>query len=339
MVSIFRPSDFHVHLREGAILNHSLNENLKHFQRILIMPNLSNPITNSKILLNYRNQIEEIGSNQMDILFTVYLNDDWSIKDLENSYQNNLFFAAKLYPKNATTNSTSGVGDIRKLSKHFEILEKNSIPLCLHGETIAPFDDPFEREKIFLNKELVWIQNNFPNIKITLEHITTKDAVDYVKENKNIGATITVHHLLENTNSFLGDLLKPELFCKPLIKNRSHQLSLQKAALSGNKKFFFGSDSAPHLSKKKFNSQCCAGVYSSKYGVSNLIEFFSSNNKLKNLDKFLSINGNGHYSLNFNKKKIIYKKIKNFKFVSKTRCNQDYLIHYNHYNTFWLLNK
>ena len=337
MVSIYQPSDFHVHLREGAILKEALTENIKHFQRILIMPNLLKPITNSKRLLDYRNQVERINNNQIDILYTVYLNENWLLADLINSYKNKLFFAAKLYPKNVTTNSSSGFGDIKKLSRHFEILEKNNIPLCLHGETITPLDDPYDREKLFLDKELVWLQKNFPNLKITLEHITTKEAVEYVKENKNIAASITTHHLLENTNSFLGDLLKPELFCKPIIKNRSHQIVLQKIALSGNKNFFFGSDSAPHLSKNKFNNQCCAGVYSSKYSVSNIIEFFSFNNKLKNLDKFLSINGNMHYSLNQNKKKLNYKKIKDYKFITKKKCDLDYLTHYNHYKDYWSL--
>ena len=335
MISIYQPCDFHVHLREGSILKEALMENMNHFQRILIMPNLLNPITNSKRLLNYRKQVEKINNNKIDILYTVYLNENWSLSDLIHCYKKKLFFAVKLYPRNATTNSSSGVGDIKKLSKYFEVIEKNNIPLCLHGESITPLDDPYDREKLFLDKELVWLQRNFPKLKITLEHITTKDAVDYINENKNIAASITTHHLLENTNSFLGALLKPELFCKPIIKNRSHQIALQKIALSGNAKFFFGSDSAPHLSKNKFNNECCAGVYSSKYSVSNLIEFFSSNQKLKNLNKFLSINGNSHYSLNIIKKNIIYKKTKNYKFISKKKCEKDYLIHYNHYQDYW----
>ena len=149
MVSIYQPCDFHVHLREGPILKDALKENIKNFYRILIMPNLLNPITNSKKLMDYRSQVEQINNNQIDILYTIYLNENWSLTDLINSYQKKLFFAAKLYPKNVTTNSSSGVGNIKKLSKHFEILEKNNIPLCLHGETVTPLDDPYDREKIF----------------------------------------------------------------------------------------------------------------------------------------------------------------------------------------------
>ena len=161
-----------------------------------------------------------------------------------------LFFSVKLYPQNATTNSSSGVSDIKKMTKYFEFLEKNDVPLCIHGEHVHFNDDPFEREKKFLDLELNWIRKNFPNLKITLEHITTKDSVDFVKQHRLIGATVTTHHLLENTYTFFGNHLKPELFCKPIIKNVKHQKALQKVVLSGHKKFFFGSDSAPHLKSK-----------------------------------------------------------------------------------------
>jgi len=335
MISIYKPSDFHVHLREGKILNQALKENIAYFQKILVMPNLKKPITNSKRLISYRNQIESINKNKIKILFTIYLNSEWSTKEIVNCYKNKLFFAAKLYPKNATTNSKTGFSDIKDLTKYFYILEKHNIPLCLHGESISYQDDPFDREKKFLEKELSWLRKHFPNLKITLEHITTKDAVDYVKENKNISASITTHHLLENTNSFLGDSLKPELFCKPIIKNRNHQISLQKIALSGHKNFFFGSDSAPHYKKLKFNNECCAGVYSTKYSISNIIEFFSQNKKTKNLNKFLSLNGNAHYGLDFLRKEISFKKIKNYKFQKLSKCGDDFLCHYNHFRDYW----
>ena len=183
MLKIFRPCDFHVHLREGQVLKHVLKENNKNFQKILVMPNLAKPITNEKILSKYRAFVLKNNRNT-EILFTIYLNQDCKITDLKNMIKNNLFFAAKLYPLHATTNSSSGVKDIKKMSKYFEFLEKNKIPLCLHGEHIHKDDDPYERERRFLEYELSWLVKNFKSLKITLEHITTKDSVDFVKSNK-----------------------------------------------------------------------------------------------------------------------------------------------------------
>ena len=259
MLKIFKPCDFHVHLREGQVLKHVLKENNKNFQKILVMPNLAKPITNEKILSKYRAFVLKNNRNT-EVLFTIYLNQDCKITDLKNMIRNNLFFAAKLYPLHATTNSSSGVKDIKKMSKYFEFLEKNKIPLCLHGEHIHKDDDPYERERRFLEYELSWLVKNFKSLKITLEHITTKDSVDFIKSNNNIAASITTHHLLENTNTFLGDYLKPELFCKPIIKSQKHQKSLLSAALSGNSKFFFGSDSAPHLKNYKLRPVAGRGV-------------------------------------------------------------------------------
>ncbi len=335
MLKIYQPCDFHVHLREGDLSKNVLIENNKYFQKILIMPNLSTPITNSDLLKKYRSQILK-NNKKTEILFTIYLNQKCNINDLKKAKEENLFFAAKLYPLNATTNSQSGVSDVKKMAKYFDFLEKNNIPLCIHGEHIHNNDDPYEREKIFLDKELSWIVKKFANLKITLEHITTKDSVEFVKSNTNTAASITVHHLLENSYTFLGNYLKPELFCKPIIKNRDHQISLQKAALSGNSKFFFGSDSAPHLLSKKFSESCCAGVYSTKYAVSNIIQFFYSNRKLSQLDNFLSLNGCKHYNLNHNQSKVTYKKLKGHRFQKLTKFKDDFLINYNHFKEFWI---
>ena len=337
MLKIFRPCDFHVHLREGQVLKHVLKENNKNFQKILVMPNLAKPITNEKILSKYRAFVLKNNRNT-EILFTIYLNQDCKITDLKNMIKNNLFFAAKLYPLHATTNSSSGVKDIKKMSKYFEFLEKNKIPLCLHGEHIHKDDDPYERERRFLEYELSWLVKNFKSLKITLEHITTKDSVDFVKSNNNIAASITTHHLLENTNTFLGDYLKPELFCKPIIKSIKHQKSLLSAALSGNSKFFFGSDSAPHLKNYKFTESCCAGVYSTKYSVSNILELFYSSKKTNNLNKFLTINGCKHYNLKFDNKLISYVRQKDFKFQKYSKFKNDSLINYNHFKNYWIKN-
>ena len=337
MLKIFRPCDFHVHLREGQVLKHVLKENNKNFQKILVMPNLAKPITNEKILSKYRAFVLKNNRNT-EILFTIYLNQDCKISDLKNMIKNNLFFAAKLYPLHATTNSSSGVKDIKKMSKYFEFLEKNKIPLCLHGEHIHKDDDPYERERRFLEYELSWLVKNFKSLKITLEHITTKDSVDFVKSNNNIAASITTHHLLENTNTFLGDYLKPELFCKPIIKSTKHQKSLLSAALSGNSKFFFGSDSAPHLRNYKFTESCCAGVYSTKYSVSNILELFYSSKKTNNLNKFLTINGCKHYNLKFDNKLISYVRQKDFKFQKYSKFKNDSLINYNHFENHWIKN-
>ena len=335
MLKIFKPCDFHVHLREGSLSHFVLKENNKHFQKILVMPNLKKPLTNSNLLLNYRKKILKINKSS-EVLFTIYLNKDCSLKDLEYMHKNKLFFSAKLYPLNATTNSTSGVSDIKKMSKFFAFLEENNIPLCIHGEHVHNNDDPYEREKKFLDKELSWITKRFKSLKITLEHITTKDSVSFINSHKNISATITTHHLLENTYSFLGNELKPELFCKPIIKGSIHQEALQKVALSGNPRFFFGSDSAPHLKTRKFAPSCCAGVYSTKYSISNILEFFWINKKSSNINKFLTQNGCKHYGLNFDKSTHSYKRVKNFKFQKYSKFKNDYLINYNCFDNIWL---
>lgn len=334
MLKIFKPCDFHVHLREGNLAKFVLKENNKYFQKILVMPNLSRPITNSNLLLKYKKHILRHNKGSQ-ILFTIYLNSECNLKDLKKMHKLNLFSAVKLYPLNATTNSSSGVQDIKKMSKYFEFLEKHNIPLCIHGEHVHHNDDPFEREKKFLDNELSWIINNFKSLKITLEHITTKDSVKFVKSHNNIAATITTHHLLENTYTFLGGNLRPELFCKPIIKNYKHQKELQKVALSGHKQFFFGSDSAPHLKKAKFAESCCAGVYSTKYATSNILEFFWSNKKTDNLNKFLTINGSNHYGLDYDKKLCKYKRNKTAKFQKYTKFEDDYLINYNFYKNLW----
>ena len=334
MLKIFKPCDFHVHLREGDLAKNVLKENNKHFQKILVMPNLSIPITNSKLLNKYRKHI--LGNNKgSEVLFTIYLNNKCSLSDLNYMFKKKLFFSVKLYPLNATTNSSSGVQDIKKMSKYFEFLEKNQIPLCIHGEHVHQNDDPFEREKKFLDNELFWITNNFKSLKITLEHITTKDSIQFVKSYKNIAATITTHHLFENTYTFLGETMRPELFCKPLIKSSAHQKELQKVALSGHKQFFFGSDSAPHLKNAKFSEFCCAGVYSAKYSVSNILEFFWINKKTDNLKKFLTINGSKHYGLDFDKKLHKFTRKKSFRFQKYSKFKGDFLINYNFYNNFW----
>ena len=337
MLKIFKPCDFHVHLREGQLLKNVLKENNKNFQKILVMPNLAKPITNKKILSKYRSSVLKNNKNT-EILFTIYLNKDCSIIDLKNMVKEKLFFAAKLYPLHATTNSSSGVKDVKKMSKYFEFLEKNKIPLCLHGEHIHENDDPYEREKRFLDFELSWLVKKFKGLKITLEHITTKDSVDFVKSHKNIAATITTHHLLENTNTFLGNFLRPELFCKPIIKSVNHQKSLLNAALSGNSKFFFGSDSAPHLKKRKFNEFCCAGVYSTKYSVSNILELFYRSKKTRNLNKFLTINGCKHYNLKFDNVLISYVRKKDYLFQKYSKFRNDSLINYNHFKNYWSKN-
>ena len=335
MLKIFKPCDFHVHLREGSLSYFVLKENNKNFQKILVMPNLKKPLTNSKLLLNYRKKILK-NNKSSEILFTIYLNKNCSLKDLNYMHKNKLFFSAKLYPLNATTNSTLGVSDIKKMSKYFAFLEENNIPLCIHGEHVHNNDDPYDREKKFLDKELSWISKRFKSLKITLEHITTKDSVSFVKSHQNISATITTHHLLENTYTFLGNELKPELFCKPIIKGSVHQEALQKVALSGNPKFFFGSDSAPHLKSRKFAPSCCAGVYSTKYAISNILEFFWINKKSSNLNKFLTQNGCKHYGLSYDKSIHTYKRVKNFKFQKYSKFNNDYLINYNYFNNLWL---
>lgn len=306
-IEIIKPDDWHVHFRDGEMMKAVVPETSKHFARAIVMPNLIPPILTGKDALRYKNDIQKAipFNHDFEPLMTIYLTEETNKNDLENSYINGDIFAAKLYPAGATTNSESGVKNINLIMPLLEKMSEIGMPLLIHGEVTDKNIDIFDREKIFIENILTPICQNFPKLKVTLEHITTEDAVSFVlKSNKNVVASITPHHLSLNRNAILVGGINPHYYCLPVLKREKHRIALVEAALSDNEKFFLGTDSAPHSIKSKETSCGCAGVFNSSNSISVVTEIFDQNKSLSKLESFLSLNGPKHYGLKNNNSKI-----------------------------------
>jgi dihydroorotase len=306
-IEIIKPDDLHVHFRDGEILKAVVPETSKHFNRAIVMPNLIPPVLTGLDALKYKLRIKEATpqSDNFTPLMTLYLTEKTDLKDLKKSYIEGLVFGAKLYPAGATTNSDSGVKNIKNIMPLLECMSEIGMPLLIHGEVTDENIDIFDREKIFIDTVLDFICKELPELKITLEHITTKDATSYVKESgKNLSATITPHHLALNRNALFVGGIKPHYYCLPILKRENHREALVNAATSGNDKFFLGTDTAPHLVDTKENACGCAGVFNSTYSISILAEIFDNKNSIDKLEKFTSLNGAKHYNIPVNSKKI-----------------------------------
>ena len=306
-IEIIKPDDWHVHFRDNEILKAVVPETTRHFARSIVMPNLVPPILNAKQAIEYKKRIEKVIPQKDDFepLMTIYLTEETNKDELKQAYKDKAVFAVKLYPAGATTNSESGVRDIKKIMPILEMMAEIGMPLLIHGEVTDKDIDIFDREKVFIDEKLNFICKEIPNLKITLEHITTHDAVLYVKEsNKNLAASITPHHLALNRNDIFVGGIKPHNYCLPILKRETHRKSLLKVATSGNSKFFLGTDSAPHLKTDKESACGCAGVFNSTYCISVLTEIFEKEKALNYLEKFVSINGANHYGIEINTKKI-----------------------------------
>ncbi len=303
-LTILKPDDWHLHLREGSLLKNIIHFTSEYFGRAIVMPNTKTPITSIDNAISYKKSILEAKpeSSNFEPLMTMYLTDDTDKKELINGFNNNVFFAAKLYPANATTNSSHGVKKIENLYKVFESMQDAGIPLLIHGEVTDSEVDVFDREEVFIDKELCPIVKTFPKLKIVLEHITTSYAVDFVQEN-NIGATITPHHLHINRNAMFFGGLNSDFYCLPVAKREKNRIALRKAATSGNKCFFLGTDSAPHL--RKWKAFCgCAGIFNSPVAIESYLTVFEEENALENFEKFASLNGANFYNMPLNKEKL-----------------------------------
>ncbi len=268
------------------------------------MPNTKTPITSIDSANFYKKSILESlpEGSSFEPLMTMYLTDDTDKEELINGFKNNVFFAAKLYPANATTNSSHGVKRIENLYKIFESMEDNGMPLLIHGEVTDSDVDVFDREEVFIDRELSPIVVRFPKLKIVLEHITTSYAVDFVQQNY-IGATITPHHLHINRNAMFFGGLNSDFYCLPVAKRENNRLALIKAATSGKECFFLGTDSAPHL--RKWKAFCgCAGIFNSPVAIESYLTVFEEENSLDNFEKFASLNGPNFYNLPPNKEKL-----------------------------------
>ena len=310
-IELIKPDDWHVHFREGLILERLVPETSKLFNRAIVMPNLKIPITSSKHALNYRNNILKFSKNNnlFEPLLTFYLNKEISQRDLISAFKNKIIFAVKLYPAGATTNSSKGVKKISEVFNILETMEQYKIPLLIHGEVNDKNIDIFDREKKFIENELPHIYQNFPTLKITLEHITTRYAVNFINEtSNNIKASITPHHLILNRTDMLEHKIKPHYYCLPILKREEDRTALLDAACNKNQKFFMGTDSAPHDIKTKENECGCAGVFNTINSIQILTQIFDNNNKLDYLENFISKNGPLHYEVSPNVQKITLQK-------------------------------
>tara|TARA_B100001057_G_C22871553_1_gene959228 strand:- start:17938 stop:18978 length:1041 start_codon:yes stop_codon:yes gene_type:complete len=312
-IEITKPDDWHVHFRDSNILKAVVPETTRHFARAIVMPNLTYPILNGNQAIEYKKRILNAipKTDNFEPLMTIYLTERTDRNELKEAFYSKNVFAVKLYPAGATTNSNSGVKDIKKIMPVLETMAKIGMPLLIHGEVTHKEVDIFDREKVFIDTNLDFICKNLPELKITLEHITTKEATMYVKEsNKNLAASITPHHLALNRNSIFVGGIRPHNYCLPILKRETHRKALVEAATSGNIKFFLGTDTAPHLSKDKESECGCAGVFNSTYCLSILAQIFEYENTLHNLENFVSKNGAYHYAVTLNKEKTRLKKLK-----------------------------
>ena len=300
ILTITRPDDWHIHLRDGVQLKDTVRDASRYMGRAIIMPNLVPPATCTDSALSYYERIkaEQAPGNQFEPLMVLYLTDKTTPEEVKKAKATGKIVAAKLYPAGATTNSDSGVTSIEGMYPVFEAMAEAGMLLLIHGEVTDSSIDIFDREKVFIDEKLRPIVAAFPHLKIVLEHITTKDAAEFVASaGENVAATITAHHLLYNRNHMLAGGIRPHYYCLPILKRNTHQEALIKAATSGSKKFFLGTDSAPHLKDKKEAACGCAGSYTAHAAIELYAEAFEEAGALDKLEAFASFNGPDFYNL------------------------------------------
>ncbi len=311
-ISLTRPDDWHLHLRDGDQLKHIVNFTAKQFHRAIVMPNLAPPVTTAAMALKYHQRIidELDGALPFKPLMTLYLTDNTSIQDVAEAKTSEYVYGFKLYPAGATTNSESGVTSIKNRYAIFEEMQKQGLPLLIHGEVTSGNIDIFDREAMFIEQTLQPLCQAFPQLKIVFEHITTKQGVDFVlNANENVAATITAHHLLLNRNALFQGGIQPHHYCLPILKRELHQQALVAAATNGNPKFFLGTDSAPHAQGRKENSCGCAGIFTAHAAIELYAEVFENENAIDKLEGFASFHGADFYELPRNETQITLQKI------------------------------
>ncbi|MFK8051224.1 MAG: dihydroorotase [Halioglobus sp.] len=300
-LTLTRPDDWHVHLRDGEALAHTCADMARYFQRVIVMPNLTPPATTVSEAAQYRDRILAAMTalpRKFKPLMVLYLTDQTSAEEIKLAAASDFVHAVKLYPAGATTNSDAGVADLASLYPTLAAMEEVDLPLLIHGEVTDSDIDIFDREKVFIDRHLAPITARFPKLRVVLEHITTTDAVSFVSESPaNVAATITAHHLLFNRNDMLVGGIRPHYYCLPILKRNSHQQALREAATSGNPKFFLGTDSAPHTTDNKETDCGCAGVYTGHAAIEFYAEVFEQMGKLDKLEGFASQFGPDFYRL------------------------------------------
>ena len=300
---IRQPDDWHVHLRDGEVLNAVLGYTARQFARAIVMPNLATPITNISSAKTYRDRINAANTMGYNFtpLMTCYLTDNSDPDEIERGFLEQVFTACKLYPANATTNSSHGVTDIRNIYPVLERMQKIGMPLLVHGEVTEPEIDIFDREAVFIDRVLSKVLKDLPQLKIVFEHITTADAVAFVRESgSQIAATITPHHLEFSRNAMFKNGLRPHYYCLPVAKRELHRLELRRAATSGSSKFFLGTDTAPHVIGSKESACGCAGIFNAPYALESYAKTFDEENALDKLEAFASEYGPRFYGLPLN---------------------------------------
>ena len=306
-LTLRRPDDWHVHLRDGDMLAAVAGYTARQFARAIVMPNLSPPITSVAAAESYRNRIRLAVPEGMDFtpLMTVYLTDDSDPDEIARGHDKGVFTAAKLYPANATTNSAAGVSDIAHLGKVLERMERIGMVLCVHGEVTDPAVDIFDREAVFIDQILTPMVRDFPALRIVLEHITSEQAAQFVADAPpNIGATITPHHCLINRNALFAGGMRPHAYCLPVAKRERHRIAVRAAATSGDSSFFLGTDSAPHARGAKESACGCAGIFNAPYAIETYARIFGEDGVLDRLEGFASEHGAHFYGLPLNEEMI-----------------------------------
>ena len=306
-LTLTRPDDWHLHLRDGVALKAVLPDTARQFARAIVMPNLRPPVTTTELALSYRQRILDVlpeGVN-FEPLMTLYLTDNTSANEIKKAKASGMIYGVKLYPAGATTNSDAGVSDLAKCTTTLEAMQVVGIPLLVHAEVTDSNVDVFDRERVFIERHMMALIKNFPALKVVFEHITTKDAADFVIETpSNVAATITAHHLLMNRNDMFKGGIQPHYYCLPILKREEHRVALVKAAISGNPKYFLGTDSAPHAKHTKEAACGCAGMYTAHTAMELYAEAFENANALDKLEGFASFYGADFYGLPRNTEKI-----------------------------------
>ncbi len=298
-ITLTRPDDWHIHFRDNEAMQSVLPDTARVFGRAIVMPNLKPPVATLADATAYYARLQQAANGTaFQSLMTLYLTDNTTPAEIRLAKDSGIVHAVKYYPAGATTNSDSGVTELKKAYTAIAEMEKIGMPLLLHGEVTDPDIDIFDREAVFIERYLIDLINNFPNLKIVLEHITTKQAAEFVrKAPTNIAATITVHHLLFNRNAIFSGGIRPHMFCLPILKREPHRLALLEAAISGSPKFFLGTDSAPHAINTKESACGCAGIYTAHAAIELYAEAFESVNALDKLEAFSSFYGADFYGL------------------------------------------
>ncbi len=303
-ITIIRPDDWHLHLRDGEHLRAVLPDSARRFARAIVMPNLKPPVTTTELALQYRERILAAlpALARFEPLMTLYLTDSTQPGEIATARSSGRVHAIKYYPAGATTHSDAGVTDLRKCHRVFEAMEESRMPLLVHGEVTDPAVDVFDREKAFIERSLAPLVERFAGLRVVMEHITTREAAEFVASAPpRVAATITAHHLLLNRNALFTGGIRPHHYCVPVLKREEHRQALIRAAVSGSPKFFLGTDSAPHARHTKETDCGCAGIYTAHAGIELYAEAFAAAGALEKLENFASRHGAEFYGLPVNR--------------------------------------